>query len=354
MQSKSPMSIQAPLMNIAFFSKQLPSDHPNGVSVQVHRLAEALTARKHTVTVHTFSPPVAGAHYQHAPLKPFPRSRIRRKFHPAFQFRKVKHQQFDIMHYHGDDYLCRGTVKRIRTFYGSARDEALHAATPGRFFYQGLFYLFELLSCRRKGILVGISKTTCQSLPAVKQHIPCCIPTGIFTPGKAKTSHPSILFLGDFNSRKRGSALLKIFSTSILPEYPKCTLTVVGPQPCSGPNIIYAGRSSEPELIELYRKHWIFCMPSSYEGFGVPLLEAMACGTAVVATENPGSEEIILHRENGLLCNLKQLSEVLKKCLYDTELRERLAAHGRTYARQYDADCCAAHYERIYRKIISR
>ena len=341
-------------MNIAFFSKHLPSDHPNGVSVQVHRLADALTDRNHLVTVHTFSPPVTNAKYQHHLLKPLPRSRIRRKFHPAFQFRKIKHKQFDIMHYHGDDYLCRGSQKRVRTFYGSARDEALHAATPDRFFYQGLFHLFELLSCQKKGTLVGISESTCRSLPKVKQYIPCCVPTDLFTPGSGKTPHPSILFIGDFNSRKRGNALLKVFSSSILPRYPDCTLTVVGPESCSGPNIIYAGCCNENDLIGLYRKSWLFCMPSSYEGFGVPLLEAMACDTAVVATENPGSEEIIVHRKNGLLCKLRNLGDTIKECIENTHLRNEIIDNGRSFVKKFDSKTCAERYEEIYIRVLQQ
>lgn len=48
------------------------------------------------------------------------------------------------------------------------------------------------------------------------------------------------------------------------------------------------GKVSLERLTEFYRRAWLFCLPSSYEGFGVPYIEAMASGTAVVATRIRG------------------------------------------------------------------
>ena len=44
------------------------------------------------------------------------------------------------------------------------------------------------------------------------------------------------------------------------------------------------GQVSDAELVDLYRSSWLFCLPSSYEGFGIPYAEAMANGCPVVAT----------------------------------------------------------------------
>ncbi len=335
-------------MNIAFFSKHLPSNEPNGVSVQVHRLAEALLLRGHQVTVYTFSPPVRGASYRTVTLSAGTTSRFFRKFQPAVRFRAVDTTPYDIVHFHGDDYLCAGSGRRVRTFYGSAFREALHAGSVARFGYQALFYLFEWLSCLKRGRLVAISTDTRRYLPLVKQHIPCCVPLGRYCPQGPKSPHPSILFLGDFNSRKRGALLLDVYSATVLPAHPDCTLTVVGPVPCSGPNIIYAGRLDEEQLIQAYRQAWIFCMPSSYEGFGVPVLEAMACGTPVVATHNPGSAAILKNGENGILCTPATLGETLIYLIADSEERNALAAAGVRFIAPFDSALIAEHYERIY------
>jgi glycosyltransferase involved in cell wall biosynthesis len=335
-------------MNIAFFSKHLPSNEPNGVSVQVHRLAEALTNRNHTVTVFTFSPPVAAATYTCITLPgPLPPG-IAGKFFPAIRFRTVDTSRFDIVHYHGDDYLCRGSNRRVRTFYGSAFKEALHAASPGRFCYQALFYLFEWMSCLKKGHFIAISEYTRHYLPFVKKCIPCCVPLDRYYKDGMKTPYPSILFLGDFDSRKRGAALLNIFSSVILPRYPDALLTVVGPVPCSDKGIRYAGRLNEMQLINEYRRCWVFCMPSSYEGFGVPVIEAMACGTAVVAVRNSGSEALITHNANGLLCTEKTLGQSIDRVLSDAQLRATISDAGAKTAAAFDAAVIAERYERFY------
>ena len=54
-------------------------------------------------------------------------------------------------------------------------------------------------------------------------------------------------------------------------------------------------------LIELYQQAWLFCLPSSYEGFGVPYIEAMSCGTPVVATPNAGAREVLEEMAGGTL-----------------------------------------------------
>ena len=342
-------------MNIAFLSKYLPSDQPNGVSVQVHRLASALVHRGHRVTCFSFSPPVENASYLHVKLSWKTGSRFLRKFLPAVEFRAIKTGDFDIVHYHGDDYLCRGSGRRIRTFYGSALQEAIHAASPGRFLYQALFYSFEWISCFKRGTLAAISRNTLCSLPRVKKYVPCGVPLDLFLPQiDKKTDHPSILFIGDFNSRKRGSLLIDVFHNLVLPENPSCTLTVVGPQKCSGKNVIYVGQPGEAGLIDLFQKSWIYCMPSSYEGFGVPALEAMACGTPVIATKNAGSNEIFKSGCNIILCTPDSLGQKINNLLANLEILKKTGEKGLDLVQFYDIMKIAEEYERLYKSAIQK
>lgn len=341
-------------MNIALFSKHLPSDEPNGVSIQVHRLAEALCALGHKVTVYTLSKTVQGASYCCVTLNSTLKSPVMKKFAPALAFRRTDKSLFDILHYHGDDWLCRGSGCRVRTFYGSALMEALHATTLSRFCYQALFYLLEWVSCFREGALVAISRNTRLALPVVKTFIPCCVPTNRFFPSGEKSRNPSIIFIGDLTSRKRGALLLDHFTRNVLPVHPDCTLTVVGPATCSGRNITYLGRADEKSLIDALRSSWLLCMPSSYEGFGVPIIEAMACGTTVVATRNPGSESLICHRENGWLCTPKDLGTAITGLILDTKTREALAASALQNIRRYDPDLIARQYESLYTSLLRK
>lgn len=341
-------------MNIAFFNKQLPSDQPNGVSMQVHRLANALEKSGHRVTCFTFSPPPKDSIYNCSVLSWGVKLKLFRKFIPALRFRLVSPDKFDILHFHGDDYLCIGASKRVRTFYGSALQEALHAGSISRFLYQALFYFFEWVSCLKKGTLVGISKNTLRSLPKISRCIPCGVPLEKYNPrNDSKTLHPSILFLGGLNGRKRGSLVVDIFLKNILPQYPDSVLTIVGPQLCEGKNIVYIPKAEEDELIRLYQQHWIYCQASSYEGFGVPALEAMACGTAVVAVKNTGSREIITDGLDGFCCNRNQLRDRLLDLIGSAKLREKFVQNGLHTVRRFDVDVVASMYIELYQSVMN-
>jgi glycosyltransferase involved in cell wall biosynthesis len=323
------------------------------VSCQAHRLASELVALGEQITCFSYSEKPAGAPYGHVKLTYVSRSPVIRRFETATGFRRVKTDAFDIVHYHGDDYLCRGSRRRVRTFYGSALYEAVFAARPLRFFRQALFYKLEWLSCLRRGTPVGISAVTRRALPLVKYVIPCGVPLRTFTPAGVRSDAPTVLFAGDLDSRKRGRLLLDAFA-AVGAVVPQATLAVVGPQECSGPGVRFLGRLGEEALVNEYRKAWVYCCPSSYEGFGVPILEAMACGAAVVACDNAGVREIVGHNANGILCRPDSLAETLVRVLSDAGLRQRLAANGLAFVKKYDIASVAKQYRDLYNRVCER
>lgn len=336
-------------MNIAFYNKELPSDRPNGVSCQVHRLANALVSLGHTVTCFSFSRQPDDALYQVRQISPLPLlPGPLKKFAAAIAFASVSKKGFDICHFHGDDFLIKGGSRRVRTFYGSAFDEALFAKKLSRCLYQALFYLFEVISCFKRGRRVGISKISGRALPLPLTVIPCGVPRDRYYPQGTKSDHPAILFLGDLNSRKQGSLMMDVFKKEILPLLPSAELVIVGPQPCSAPGVRYAGVLGETALIAEYRRAWVLCMASSYEGFGVPVIEAQACGTAVVCVSNPGIADIVRHGENGLLCTVATLGATVMRILTDDNLRSHLCASGKASVALYDILNVARAYENIY------
>jgi phosphatidyl-myo-inositol alpha-mannosyltransferase len=342
-------------IRIALFSKQLPSDAPNGVACQVHRLANALVSRGQEVTCYSFSPLPQDALYRHVKLDYVSKSALINKFTPAVMFRMIDTRPYDILHYHGDDFLCAGGARRVRTFYGSALWEARFAARPGRFFYQAVFYAFEWISCLRRGALIGISKVTMHALPLVREVVPCCVPLDRYVPGTGKTEAPSILFIGDLDSRKRGRLLIETFERRIRPSFPGATLTVVGPQTAGArEGVRFAGQLGEEALILEFQRSWIYCSVSSYEGFGVPLIEAMACGTAVAATDNSGAREIVTDGSDGLLCNDENLAESLTRLISEKSTRESLIANGLRTAQKFDGTVIADRYLNRYRTCLGK
>lgn len=76
------------------------------------------------------------------------------------------------------------------------------------------------------------------------------------------------------------------------------------------PNVTWVqGMLDKPTAIELYAHAAVFCCPSIYEPFGIINLEAMACGTAVVASAVGGIKEVVVPGETGLLVPLEQMKE---------------------------------------------
>ena len=94
--------------------------------------------------------------------------------------------------------------------------------------------------------------------------------------------------------------------------------------------------------------------PSLYEGFGLPPLEAMAVGTAVVASDRGPLPELL--GDAALLIDptdLRQLAQALEAVLAGSELRNRLSAAGRERARLYTWAKCAERTLEVYRGVIS-
>jgi alpha-1,3-rhamnosyl/mannosyltransferase len=93
----------------------------------------------------------------------------------------------------------------------------------------------------------------------------------------------------------------------------------------------------------------VFAYPSRYEGFGLPPLEAMAAGTAVVATRTGALPDVLgdaaLFVESG---DAEQLAAALADVLTDIAVRDSLADRGRRQAARYSWDACADGLVHLY------
>ena len=91
------------------------------------------------------------------------------------------------------------------------------------------------------------------------------------------------------------------------------------------------GYLSASELVEFYNRCAVFVLPSHYEGWGLPVAEAMACGAAVVATYCGGAEDFAKDEENALLVppqDANAISRAVLRLLEDTPLRQKLAGRA--------------------------
>jgi len=103
-----------------------------------------------------------------------------------------------------------------------------------------------------------------------------------------------------------------------------------------------------------FKRAAAFVLTSRYEGFGNVLIEAMACGLPVVATDSPGTREIIQSEHNGLLVANHEPAAVaaaIRRVLTDRALAERLSACASDSVCAYDVKMVARQYASLFQRL---
>lgn len=116
------------------------------------------------------------------------------------------------------------------------------------------------------------------------------------------------------------------------------------------PHKVFQPRTDK-ELAHLYRRADVFVSTSHYEGFGLPPLEAMACGTPVVTTDSGGIRDFSVHKQTVYMTkprDYRRIAHGMKRVLEDAGLRAKLIANGLYMARGFDE---RTQYRRLVRAI---
>ncbi len=122
----------------------------------------------------------------------------------------------------------------------------------------------------------------------------------------------------------------------------------------AGDRIVFAGQVDDDDLPSYYAAADFAVLPSrnSSEGFGLVLLEAMACGKAVIGSRVGGIPEVVDNLRNGILAepmNPRSLADAIEILYADDELRERMGNLGREFAQTHDWKVIAERTEVLYR-----
>jgi glycosyltransferase involved in cell wall biosynthesis len=349
-------------MRLAVLSLGLPvpGQKRGGIERIAHLLAQGLSQRGHHVVVFSHDDRPAGAGYDVRPLpwKRFVDTWLGRRLTFGYLGNVLALlpdiREFDAVIAHGDSLLL--PLKRkpiVRVMHGSALQEARHATSPGRAVLQCGVYVQELITALLERGTVAVSENARRHNPFVREVIPNGVDTRVFRPGiESKSSAPSILFVGALDGRKQGRFLLDVFSTVIRPARPDAELMFVGTRGPATSGVTYYTGIDDDQLARLYNRAWVYASPSTYEGFGLPYLEAMSCGTAVVAAPNPGSSEVLANGRYGRLADSEEFGTAVLELLNDAGARQRLERDGVERAKQLSADIMIDRYETLLRRLI--
>jgi phosphatidyl-myo-inositol alpha-mannosyltransferase len=348
---------------VAVFSYGLPcpGEKRGGIEQVAHDLANALVDRGHQVTVFTYDPRPANARYDTRPLpcRTFVMTWLGRRIAMGYVGNLLalgpRYRDFDVILAHGDSLLLPLSGKPVvRVMHGSALEEARSATSFGRAALQAGVYLQELATALLQRGTVAVSANTRRFNPFIHRMIPDGIDLNTFRPdATARSASPSVLFVGALEGRKRGSWLLDRFTREVQPRFPDAELHMVTTPGPAVAGVTYHTGITTDALVRLYQYVWVYASPSTYEGFGLPYVEALACGTPVVATPNPGSREVLDAGRFGRLASDDMFAHEICGLLADPNERGNLARNGMVRASLYDIGRSAAQYEAVIDELVA-
>lgn len=347
-------------MKIALIQSFLPSRSQGGVGHFTDQLANRLVERGHVVTVFSLDPAPPGSKY--AVTQPdshiwYVKGRLGRVYGFGVWLALRDFSGFHVIHAMGDNHFLRARrTPVVRTLSGSALAEAMHARRlVTRVFFLSIYPL-EVLGAARATRTVMISGVSQRHFPFIRPPIiPQGIPDTFFRRDVKKSEVPSILFVGHrLRDRNRASLLLEVFHRVIRPVIPMAELWLVSDDRVDGPGVSHFSGLPTDALADLYQQAWVFCLPCSYTGFGRPYAEAMASGTPVVTTPNPGAVEVLDHGRYGIITPASNLGETLLELLRDPDRRKELASVALLRAEDFRWDKVAAQYEELYARALGQ
>lgn len=287
----------------------------------------------------------------------------------------LEKNNFDIIHIHG----CLAPMLPL---YVLKFSKAKNIITLHSYFKNSVGYIFfrpYLYTFFKK--LHGIIAVSNAAKKATKKYFPgeyCIIPNGVdvnfFNPDAEPFKeylnyYPRLLFVGRFEPKKGLKYLLQALPI-IKKEFPNFLLLIVGKgilgysyqeyiSPEIKENIVFCGAISPfGRLPNFYTTCNIFIAPSiGSESFGLTLLEAMACGKPIIASDIPGYREILENGKEGFLVkssNSQEIAEKIMELAKDKAKAEKMGKLGREKALNFSWEKISYQVENFYYRVINQ
>jgi len=272
---------------------------------------------------------------------------------------RIRRRPF-VLHMHGATYFRHGIADR-KTSSALFLKEKLYDTTIGRWTIGcadaiAAVSAFDMQQCRE----------TFDVNPDRLHLIPNAVDVEKFHPPAEDAERPPMVtFLGRLEQWKGANSFIQI-ARRVLQQVPEAHFQMAGDGPLRNKletdardlngNIRFLGEVNHARIPELLRQSSVLLLPSFIEGLPTSCLEALASGTAVVASDTGGVSEIIRDGETGFLCprgDLDGFADRVVHLLRDPELARRMGRNGRALVEhQYSWTRVAEVTEKLYERLV--
>ena len=352
-------------------------DVHGGVEAHVLQLAEVFRADGHYVSVlapaspHVTLPDYVVSGGKSVPI-PYNGSVARLRFGPATH-RKVKQWliqgQFDVLHLHEPNapslsmlalQAAEGPI--VATFHTSTTKSLTLSV------FQGMLRPLHEKIVGRIAVSDLARRWQMEALGSDAVEIPNGVPVAEFADAPLLDGYPrpgrSVLFLGRFDEPRKGMSVLLGALPRLVAAFPDVEVLVVGrgdeeelaeeAGQYAG-NLRFLGAVDDATKASALRSVDIYCAPNTGgESFGIVLVEAMAAGTAVVASDLDAFRRVLEQGEAGRLVPVEDadaLADSLIELLRDDAARQRYVTAAAEAVRRYDWSVVAGEIMRVYETV---
>ena len=355
---------------------------PGGVTIHVSQLSRELERSGHEVQILAPHSPSRESQDQDL-LVPLGRSvplpsngsiaRVSLSLWLARRIRSLlRREQYDIIHLH--EPMAPILPLTVLEYSNSVNVGTFHACRNRQHLYKMSRPVIKRWRSRLHGS-IAVSPAAMRYVSATFPGDYEIIPNGIDVDHFSQLAAPwpqyqdgktNLIFVGRLEKRKGLRYLLEAYGR-LKWDMPDLRLVVVGPgnpdkdsyHVLSSQNlqdVEFVGRVPYQDLPRYYASADIFCSPATGgESFGIVLLEAMAAGKPVVASDIEGYRGVMQHGRQGLLFqnkNVESLAAQLETLISDPEQRRSMGEHGRNTAQRYRWQVVARRVEQYYEQCI--
>ena len=263
----------------------------------------------------------------------------------------------DVSYLEFPQYFTKYRAKQLKITVRRTVERAAAILTPSEFSRNAILRNYKL---DEEKVVVVHNAVSSEFRPIDRQVAQSAVQRKFGIPG------PFVLTVGDLQPRKNHLGLLRAFE-SVIRAHPQLThrLVFVGKETWYSKDlhraversgvagrVHFTGFVEDADLVQIYGACDLFVFPSFYEGFGLPILEAMACGRAVASSDTTAMPEVA--DGAAILFNPEsadQIVRAIRDILLDAELRQRLERLGSQRATAFSWERAAERTLEVYSRV---